>query len=603
MKLHPMKSKKYLLSSYYLSKISDKDEYVVTDPILYEEIKKYLPSAKINLEPIYKVSREEFSNENNLQKKLYEKYIYLISERLNEIHSTNYPLQFWEKIIGLEVLMHIHHCRSMYALIKQKEDRNYELYTLPPKHFRIPENNDEYRKLTQHSQIGYEQLLTIFFLNQDENIRNFDFRENSKNSKKETTGLLNKIRNKSIKQLFIILCRRILTKIFKLIVSPSTLLVETIFSDQNYLKLILISFGKVQILNNINYKYLETSIEPSKRVIISKKINDGDEFDNYFFQSLYFFSPKTWIENFTFINKYYENNVNSFVNLKTIISESSSESAQFFSARASITNIQTHYNEHNLLQHYLMGNIIWFLNRRYDKYLSLGWTDKSYDVLPVGSLYKWKSKRKKNKNIKILFISSVASNKSPFHSSMYGEQGMYNSKAYFKMTENFLSNLKTKYLKEVYFRGHPHVKDNRYSDYAISDNYYLKSHLDKVNTVDYSTKNNAVDLISKCEIVVINYLSTPWVQSLLANVPTVIIWNEETYFLDDDYLDYFEELIANNIVFKKGEDAARFLNKIYMNPNKWWLSNDVQKARSNFLKSNFMENEKLSSYILDISKK
>ena len=104
-------------------------------------------------------------------------------------------------------------------------------------------------------------------------------------------------------------------------------------------------------------------------------------------------------------------------------------------------------------------------------------------------------------------------------------------------------------------------------------------------------------------IAVINYLSTPWVQSLLANVPTVIIWNEETYFLDDDHLDYFDELIANNIVFKKGEDAAQFLNKIYMNPNKWWLSNTVQRARSNFLKSNFMENEKLSSYILDISKK
>ena len=47
MKLHPMKSKKYLLSSYYLSQISDKDEYVVTDPILHEEIKKYLPSAKL----------------------------------------------------------------------------------------------------------------------------------------------------------------------------------------------------------------------------------------------------------------------------------------------------------------------------------------------------------------------------------------------------------------------------------------------------------------------------------------------------------------------------------------------------------------------------
>ena len=599
-----MKSKKYLLSSYYLNQISDNEEYVVADPILYEEIKRYLPSAKVKLEPTYKVSREEFSKENNLQKKLYEKYIHLISERLNEIHNTNYSLKFWEKIIGLEVLMHIHHCRSMYALIKQNEDRNYELHTLSLKHFRIPEDNDEYRKLTQHGQIGYEQLLTTFFLNHDENVKNFDFTENSNNFKKEkSTCLLNKIRKKSVKQLVMIFCRRMLTRIFKLIVSPSTLLVETIFSDQHYIKLMLISFGKVQMLNNFNAKNLDTSIEPSKRVIISKKINDGDEFDNYFFQSLYYFSPKTWLENFTRLNKFYENNVNSFINLKTIISESASESAQFFSARASMINVQTYYNEHNLLQHYLMGNIIWFLKRRYDKYLSLGWTDKSYDVLPVGSLYKWKSKRKNKKNIKILFISSVASNKSPFHSSMYGEQGMYNSKAYFQMTVNFLSNLKKEYLKEVYFRGHPHVKDIRYSDYAISDNYFLKSHLDKVNTVDYSTKNSAVDLISKCEIVVINYLSTPWVQSLLANVPTVIIWNEETYFLDDDYLDYFDELIANHIVFKKGEDAAQFLNEICMNPNKWWLSNDVQRARSNFLKSNFMENEKLSSYILDLSKK
>ena len=74
MKLHPMKSKKYLLSSYYLSKISDKDEYVVTDPILYEEIKKYLPSAKINLEPIYKVSRKilkRITYKKNYMRKIY----------------------------------------------------------------------------------------------------------------------------------------------------------------------------------------------------------------------------------------------------------------------------------------------------------------------------------------------------------------------------------------------------------------------------------------------------------------------------------------------------------------------------------------------------
>ena len=158
------------------------------------------------------------------------------------------------------------------------------------------------------------------------------------------------------------------------------------------------------------------------------------------------------------------------------------------------------------------------------------------------------------------------------------------------------------YLSKIYYRGHPHVKDKKYNDYAIDDNYFLKNYLKKVDIVDYNLSNSAVDLIARSEIVVINYLSTPWIQSLLANVPTIIIWNEETYFLDDNYLDYFDELLDNNIVFRNGNSAAQFLNKIYSDPKKWWLSREVQIARSNFLKSNFIEEEKLSSYILDLSK-
>ena len=113
-----MKSKIYLISSYYLNQLSSDEEYIVSDQILFDEIKKKFPNIKVSLIHIDKVSRDEFLYENNLQKNLYEKYINLLAKRLNKTHNTNYPLQFWEKIIGLEILMHVHHCRYVYKLIK-----------------------------------------------------------------------------------------------------------------------------------------------------------------------------------------------------------------------------------------------------------------------------------------------------------------------------------------------------------------------------------------------------------------------------------------------------------------------------------------------------
>ena len=598
-----MKSEIYLISSYYLNQLTSDERYRVSDQILFDKIKKKSPNIKVSLIHIDKVSRDEFLYENNLQKNLYEKYINLLAKRLNKTHNTNYPLQFWEKIIGLEILMHVHHCRYVYKLIKYNEENNLKMHILPFKDFQIPKDNNDYRKISQHSQIGYEQLSTTYFLQKEHSTTNHNFGNNRQNiSAIKKDSIIKRLKSKTFKQLIIIFVRRVVSIVFKAITSPTILIVENIFSDQQYIKLITKSLGKVQILDNVEYENTNFHFQSTKRKIISKNMREGDDFDKFFFKSLYYHAPKSWLENFPSLNKFFENKVNSFVNLKAIVSESASESAQFLSACASIKNIQIYYNEHNLLQQYLMGNIIWFLKRRYEKYLSLGWTNKSHDVLPLGSLYRWKTRQKNIKNIKILFISSVASNKSPFHSAMYGEQGEFNSKSYFNMTKNFLANLKPDYLSKIYYRGHPHVKDKKYNDYAIDDNYFLKNYLKKVDIVDYNLSNSAVDLIARSEIVVINYLSTPWIQSLLANVPTIIIWNEETYFLDDNYLDYFDELLDNNIVFRNGNSAAQFLNKIYNDPKKWWSSREVQIARSNFLKSNFIEEEKLSSYILDLSK-
>ena len=76
-------------------------------------------------------------------------------------------------------------------------------------------------------------------------------------------------------------------------------------------------------------------------------------------------------------------------------------------------------------------------------------------LIKVMMFYQWVvcingNQKEKNKNIKILFISSVASNKSPFHSSMYGEQGMYNSKAFANDRKLFIKS-KNKIFKRSIF--------------------------------------------------------------------------------------------------------------------------------------------------------
>lgn len=81
---------------------------------------------------------------------------------------------------------------------------------------------------------------------------------------------------------------------------------------------------------------------------------------------------------------------------------------------------------------------------------------------------------------------------------------------------------------------------------------------------------------------VCDYQSTPVIESLCFNVPTVLHWSPEHVELRDAVVPYYERLAAAGILHHSPEAAAAHIAAIYQDVASWWDSDAVQEARSEF---------------------
>ena len=106
-------------------------EISMNDNIVHQEI----ISSFNELEKLDKITNQlDFEIENRFQKNMYLKIIPELSKRLNNIHNQSYPDKYWEQIIGLEILMHIKHCRDIFKKIR---DKKYKIKIIKPKNYYI----------------------------------------------------------------------------------------------------------------------------------------------------------------------------------------------------------------------------------------------------------------------------------------------------------------------------------------------------------------------------------------------------------------------------------------------------------------------------------
>ena len=89
-------------------------------------------------------------------------------------------------------------------------------------------------------------------------------------------------------------------------------------------------------------------------------------------------------------------------------------------------------------------------------------------------------------------------------------------------------------------------------------------------------------LFKQSRIIVCTYAGTTYNQTLAANAPTVIFWDEKYNQMHDQSIPYFEALKKARIFHTTPESAAEHITKVWDNINDWWMSEEVQSARNYF---------------------
>jgi putative transferase (TIGR04331 family) len=88
--------------------------------------------------------------------------------------------------------------------------------------------------------------------------------------------------------------------------------------------------------------------------------------------------------------------------------------------------------------------------------------------------------------------------------------------------------------------------------------------------------------LKRCRLAVVDHPSTTFLESLAANVPTVLFWHPERYEWRSEAAPYFEALKTTGVLYHSPEEAAAKVASISDDPWEWWGREEVQQARRNF---------------------
>ena len=88
--------------------------------------------------------------------------------------------------------------------------------------------------------------------------------------------------------------------------------------------------------------------------------------------------------------------------------------------------------------------------------------------------------------------------------------------------------------------------------------------------------------LAKSRLAVVTYNETTIPTNLMANFPTIALWDPKYIRLNERAAAVYEELLKAKILFHSPTDAAQHISEIWSDVGSWWHSEVVQIARLNF---------------------
>jgi putative transferase (TIGR04331 family) len=232
----------------------------------------------------------------------------------------------------------------------------------------------------------------------------------------------------------------------------------------------------------------------------------------------------------------------------------------------------------NLLQHgggYGIGK--WFSNEDHeiniaDHFFSWGWEKGKFTkVVPLGMLKGnlFKKRTKYDQDYALLILGNYPRYSYKLYSEVVSKQWLN----YFNDQTTFICSLSDD------LRDKLRVKLYQ-KDYGWNDSLRFK---DEFPDVCFIEGNTSIGELSKQSRVIIStYNSTSFLETIAANIPSIVYWDPSYWELRDDAIPYFQELRKVGVFHESPESAAMQLNNVWDNVFDWWNSHATQEAVINF---------------------
>jgi len=554
--------------------------------------------------PPARATREQFETDHDYVDRKFRDHTRILTARLEELHGKNLGDEFWRKALALSLMRHITFCYDLFRPCEDYLDPElHRCQILDPASFRVPKDFDEHRFIFQHTDRGQEQLFSIycslfhpgafaFWKPQDTPLPEKTAPPAAEPDSRlaRFVRLLRSPVESWKRGLRSLLSRR----------PPCMVIIECSFADDHVHHLVSRSRGLIQ------QRVLPPPVPQhgppdwDRRVWLSREEAGFDRFDRFVFASLKYAFPRQLLEEFPSAYKTLVAYFSRWPTLRWIVCEwwiGSSWSALAM-AVAKTMGIRHICNEHNYLARLFVGNNLKYQAPLVDEFLTLGWYDDTLPNITRGaSLYRWSEPEiGAEKKHDILLVCGLPIARPPEVSCTYGQFGAYRALSYFSFNKRFMESLGHDTLKSVYFRSYP--RDQSKDWLCWDQSYAFSSEIGQAKFYD-DGDTNMRRLMREARLIVVNYLSTSYLEAIIADVPTIILWNQEANLFSRANEHVFDSLIDVGICQTNPESAARFVNTVKDDPERWWRSAKVRRARQEFLDANIGEPEVMLDYLLN----
>jgi len=495
---------------------------------------------------------------------IYEDLLPKISEIMNSVHNVSQPVKYWRILLGPWLLHFIEIFYDRYERLSSVAKQYPSFYTNS-----IPLENCDISALDTldfvENQINSDSYnLSVFSL-----ILNKFFPENTEITKVNLASDPERKNPVSINWR-----KKILNNLLQLggssFDSPIMLF--------NMYHLTILDLLKLKIKTwNIGYFNSRYKNEPKPITTCSTKLRStikiegaADDFQSFLNEIIPRGIPTCYIENYRFYRYQFFDKVKNIKAIGSSIGWYFDEKFKFFSAEATISGAKTLEFQHGGGYGFLYSMPVESLAKEKDIFYSWGWNTYDERVVPLPSPHLSRLKNKHSKKINnLLFVGTgMPRYHFRFHSLVFPED----MAKYFDNKNIFLQNLNQHIKEHFLYRPYLH-------DYGWDEVKLLKKMQPDIEII---SRGKLTGWIKKVNMVVIDHPHTAFLEALVINTPSVFYWDSECNLMRPEAEEYFDLLKRAGILFSKSSDAARKVNEVFLNAEKWWMTSEVQEARIKF---------------------